>query len=62
MVDELLGPEGLAAVRTARRRTRLRIAGAAVVIAVMLFLGLQFTANPGDRPLFGRTGPIHGSP
>ncbi|MET0816126.1 MAG: hypothetical protein ABWZ67_01155 [Solirubrobacteraceae bacterium] len=62
VVGELLGPEGLAAVRTARRRTRLRIAGAAVVIAVILFLGLEFTASPGDRPLFGRTGPIHGSP
>ncbi len=30
----------------------------AVAIAVMLFLGLEFTANPGDRPLFGRTGPV----
>ena len=59
----LLGPDGLAAVRRARRRTRLRLAGVAVAIAVMLFLGLELTANPGDRPLFGRTGPVNqGSP
>ena len=63
VVDDLLGPDGLAAVRRARLRTRLRLAGVAVAIAVMLFLGHQFTANPGDRPLFGRTGPVNqGSP
>ena len=33
-----------------------------VAIAAMLFLGLELTANPGDRPLFGRTGPVQGSP
>jgi hypothetical protein len=62
VVDVLLGPEGLAAVRRARRTTRLRLAGVGFAIAVMLFLGLELTANPGDRPLFGRTGPVQGSP
>ena len=62
VVDELLGPEGVEAVRRARRRSRLRLAGAGVAIAAMLFLGLELTANPGDRPLFGRTGPVQGSP
>jgi hypothetical protein len=61
VVDELLGAEGVAAARRAARRGRLRIAGVAAAIALMLFLGLEFTANPGDRPLYGRTGPIHGS-
>jgi len=62
VVDELLGPEGLAAVRRARRATRLRVAGVAFAIAIAILLGLEFTADPGDRPLFGRTGPVHGSP
>ncbi len=62
VVDELIGPEGVEAVRRARRRMRLRLAGVAVAIAVMLFLGVEFTADPGDRPLFGRTGPVQGSP
>ena len=62
VVDELIGAEGIAALRRAHRRTRLRLAGVAVAIAVMLVAGLEFTANPGDRPLFGRTGPVQGSP
>ena len=62
VVDELLGPEGLAAVRRARRATRLRVAGVAFAIVIAILLGLEFTADPGDRPLFGRTGPVHGSP
>ena len=48
-----------------QRRSSSRWRGARfylLAIAVMLFLGLEFTANTGDRPLFGRTGPIHGSP
>ena len=61
VVDELLGPEGVAAVRRARRTNRLRIAGVAFAIAIAIFLGLEFTADPG-APLFGRTGPVHGSP
>ena len=63
VVDELLGPEGVAAVApraphqrgsgspASRSRSRSRSS-----------LGLEFTADPGDRPLFGRTGPVHGSP
>lgn len=58
VVDELLGPEGVAAARRARRRTRLRVAGAAAAIAVMLLLGIELTADPGDRSLFGRYGPV----
>ena len=62
VVDDLLGPEGVAAARRARRATRIRIALVTGAIAAMLVLGLELTADPGDRPLFGRTGPVHGSP
>ena len=62
VVDALIGPAGVEAVRRARRRARLRLAAVAAAIALMVFLGLELTADPGDRPLFGRTGPVHGSP
>ena len=62
VVDDLLGAEGLAELGRARRRSRLRIAAVAAAIGIMLFLGLELTADPGDRTLSGRTGPVQGSP
>ena len=66
VVDELLGPEAVAAAeRERRRRTRgtvVRLAAVAAMIAVLVGAGLAATSNPGDRPLFGRTGEIRGSP
>jgi hypothetical protein len=59
VVDELLGPERVAEQRRRVRVVRLRFAAALAAIAVLLALGLAFTANPGDRRLFGRTGEVH---
>ena len=56
VVDELLGPRGRRRASAARAApTRLRLAGVAFAIAIAILLGLEFTADPGDRPLFGRT-------
>jgi hypothetical protein len=45
--------------RASRRRTAgLRIAAALAVIGLLLALGLAATDDPGDRPLYGRTGEI----
>jgi hypothetical protein len=59
VVDELLGPERVAEQRRSVRVVRLRFAAALAAIAVLLALGLAFTAHPGDRRLFGRTGEVH---
>jgi hypothetical protein len=63
VVTELLGPAVVAARRSARheraRADVLRLIAALAVMAVLLAIGLVATASPGDRPLFGRTGPVH---
>ena len=65
VVADLLGPE-LAARRDARRRRArrdaLRLVAAVAVMALLLALGWAATGPPGDRPLFGRTGPVHQQP
>jgi hypothetical protein len=62
VVEELLGPDAVAAARRARRRrTRvagLRIAAVAAAIAVLVAIGLAATGDPGDRTLGGRTGEV----
>jgi hypothetical protein len=66
VVAELLGPAELAARRSARRRRArsdlVRLAAAVAVMALLLLVGWMATAPPGDRPLFGRTGPVHQQP
>lgn len=63
VVDELLGPERVAAERDARRRKRradrLRLAAVLAAIALLLGGGLAATDNPGDRTLHGRTGAVN---
>jgi hypothetical protein len=63
VVDELLGPERVAAERDARRRKRradrLRLVAVLAAIALLLGVGLAATDDPGSRPLYGRTGELH---
>jgi hypothetical protein len=63
VVAGLLGASGPDELRRAqRRRTRrqaLRMAAVAGVVALLLAIGLIATADPGDRTLYGRTGPVH---
>ena len=63
VVAELLGPvpaEERRRTRRARARAdALRLAGAVAVVALLLFAGLQVTADPGNRALHGRTGEVH---
>jgi hypothetical protein len=65
-VERLLGPEVVAAAGAVRRRrtraTAFRLALVGVLIGLMVAGGLAATSNPGDRPLFGRTGEVRGSP
>jgi hypothetical protein len=56
VVDELLGPAGVAEQRRRTRATRLRFAAALAAIALLLGVGLVATDDPGDRTLQGRTG------
>jgi len=62
VVDQLLGPDAVAAARRARRKrsrvTGLRIAAAVATIAVLVAIGLAATDDPGERRLHGRTGPV----
>jgi hypothetical protein len=63
-VEELLGPEQVAARRQARRRRArtevLRTVAALALAALMVVLGLAFATDPpGDRVLYGRTGQFH---
>jgi hypothetical protein len=66
VIDELLGPEAVAAADAERRRrtrvTALRLAAVVTLIAISVAAGLAATSNPGDRPLYGRTGEVRGSP
>lgn len=68
VVTELLGPERLAREAAARarrvRRERARLAAVLAAVAICLGIGIAATDPPGDRPLFGRAGPINqeGSP
>jgi hypothetical protein len=62
VVDELLGPERVSEQRRRVRVVWLRFAAGLAAIAVLLALGLAFTASPGDRRLFGRTGEVHQHP
>jgi hypothetical protein len=63
VVAALLGSDRFAeAERMTRRRRRLtalRIAAAALVVALLLGLGLLATDDPGDRKLAGRAGPAN---
>jgi hypothetical protein len=58
VVDELLGPAGVAEQRRKNRTRRVRFAAALAAIAVLVGLGLVATDDPGDRPLQGRTGEV----
>ena len=65
VVARLLGQDAGALSRRRRNRARslaLRTAAAMVGIAAMLALGLALTDDPGARPLYGRTGVVHGQP
>jgi hypothetical protein len=63
VVAALLGPEVIerwhAAARRRARANALRLGAVVAVMAALVAGGLAFTANPGDRELFGRTGPVH---
>lgn len=63
VVETLLGPDAVAAARGERRRRArtsiLRVAAALAAIAVLVWIGLSATSNPGDRTLHGRTGEVH---
>ena len=58
VVDELLGPERLAEWELGVLVQRLRVAGALVLVAVLLAAGLAATGDPGPRTLHGRTGEV----
>jgi len=58
VIQELLGPAGLAEQRRRERATRLKFAAALAAIAVAVGIGLAATDDPGDRPLQGRTGEV----
>jgi len=58
VVDALLGPELVRRERRRVRLVRLRVAAALAAIALLLAAGLAATSDPGDRPLFGRTGEV----
>jgi hypothetical protein len=63
VVAELLGgmgPEDLERARRQRtRKQALRMAAVAAVVALLVAVGVIATADPGDRTLYGRTGPVH---
>lgn len=58
VVQQLLGPAGVAEQRRRERATRLRLAAALAAIAVLLGIGLAATDDPGNRTLHGRTGEV----
>jgi hypothetical protein len=63
VVEELLGPDAIAARqrerRERRRRAGIRIAAMLAVIAALVAIGLVTTDQPDDCTLSGRTGEIH---
>jgi hypothetical protein len=59
VVDELLGPERVAALRRRTRAVRLRVAAAMVVIALLTGIGIAVTDVPHGRTLKGRAGEVH---
>lgn len=58
VVDELLGPAGVAEQRRGIRARRLKFAAALATIALLVGVGLAATDDPGDRTLKGRTGEV----
>lgn len=63
VVAEMLGPAAEQRRRSRARRARadaLRVAAAVAVVVLLLLLGLVATDSPGDRPLNGRAGEVHG--
>ena len=62
VVAALLGPEVMerwhAAARRRARANALRLGAAVAIMAALVAGGLAFTADPGHRELFGRTGPV----
>lgn len=58
-VDELLGPEAVAATRRRTRAARLRVAAAVAVIAALVAIGAAVTDVPHGKTLNGRSGPVY---
>lgn len=46
--------------RSPRLNDALRVAAVVAVVVLLILLGLAVTDSPGDRPLNGRAGEVHG--